>query len=172
MPRKSSGFGGRLKFLVRKVTVDDLEVLVRQRRGMWENLGVENRARLVEADRAYRKWAKVRLRNGSLVGWIVETPNHVVAGGGCVWLRPEQPKPRLRGLVEPYLLSMYTEPEFRRKGVASRIVKESLKWCRRNGYRRVLLHASKKGRSLYRKYGFSRTWEMKLEFANKRRQES
>jgi GNAT superfamily N-acetyltransferase len=136
---------------------------------MWEDIGFKESSVLDEAERAYRKWAKVQLKNRTLIGWIVETPDHVVAGGGCVWLRPQQPIPYLPELIGPYLLSMFTEPEFRRKGVASKIVEEAIKWCRRKGYRRILLRASKKGRGLYRKYGFTRTWEMRLELTNNRR---
>jgi GNAT superfamily N-acetyltransferase len=137
---------------------------------MWEDMGVEGATLLDEADREYRKWARTRFRSGTLVGWIVETPAGIVAGGGCVWLRPKQPGPRSRGVIEPYLLSMYTEPEYRRKGVASKIVREVVKWSARKGYGRVLLHASKKGRNLYQKHGFTRIWEMRLELSNRRQQ--
>jgi GNAT superfamily N-acetyltransferase len=139
---------------------------------MWQDIGIGEQSSLDEADRDYRKWAKSALENGSLVGWIVETPERIIAGGGCLWLRPEQPRPDLKELAVPYLLSMFTEPEFRRKRVASRIVEEAIEWCKRNGYRRVLLHASKKGRGLYRKYGFTRTWEMRLELSGGKRKRS
>jgi GNAT superfamily N-acetyltransferase len=168
MPRATRRFGPRRQFLIREATWRDLDILVHQRRGMWQDIGIEDRSSLDEADRAYRKWAKAKLRSGGLVGWIVETPEHTIAGSGCLWLRPEQPRPRLSRLVEPYLLSMFTEPEFRRQGVGSALVKEAVKWCKRNGYPRVLLHASKKGRKLYRQYGFARTWEMRLHLARRR----
>ena len=67
-------------------------------------------------------------------------------------------------MVRPYLFSMYTEPEFRRRGVASLIVRESVEWCKKNGFPSMRLHASKKGRALYRKYGFARAWEMEQWF--------
>jgi GNAT superfamily N-acetyltransferase len=131
---------------------------------MWEGIGIKNKTLLDRADKAYRKWAKRKLRDGSFLGWLAETPEHHSAGGGCLWLRPEQPRPRLKGLVEPYLLSMYTEPQFRRRGIASKILEEAIKWCKKNGYHRLILHASNQGRSLYRKYGFVRTREMRLNF--------
>jgi len=127
-------------------------------------MGVRNPAALDRADGAYEEWARVGLRSGDLVAWVVEAVNHGVVGGGCLWLRPEQPHPDVSTPVEPYLFSMFTEPEFRRKGIASRIIKEAVKWSRRKGYRRILLHANKKGRRLYRKHGFKRTWEMRLKF--------
>jgi GNAT superfamily N-acetyltransferase len=72
--------------------------------------------------------------------------------------------------MEPYLFSMFTEPRFRRKGVASRILKEAIRWSRKNGYGRILLHASKKGRRLYGENGFTRTWEMRLELDRRKRE--
>src|SRR5437879_5278487 len=70
-----------------------------------------------------------------------------VAGGGCVWLQPVQPRPHRASMVQPYLLSMYTEPGFRRRGVASMVVKEAMGWCRKNKYERLMLHASEDRKS-------------------------
>ena len=150
------------RILVRKAMSRDLEVLVRHRRGMWIDLGIREKVVLDEADRAYRKWAKLRFKNKSLVGWIAETKGGVEVGSGCIWLRAAQPRPNLKKRIQPYLLSMYTEPPFRRKGVASLVVKEAINWCKKNGYTWLALHASRKGRALYGKLGFSRTWEMRL----------
>jgi GNAT superfamily N-acetyltransferase len=58
---------------------------------------------------------------------------------------------------------MYTHPEFRRRGVASMVVHEAIEWCRVRGYGRLRLHASEMGRSVYRKFGFKRGWEMRLD---------
>ncbi len=65
-------------------------------------------------------------------------------------------------------MSMFTEPWFRGKGVASRIVKESVAWCKENGFSWVVLHASRMGRRLYPGLGFRRSWEMELVFAGKK----
>ena len=152
----------RQRFIFRKASVRDVDVLVRHRREMWKNLGVSKKLMLDEADTAYGKWVRLGFKNGSLLGWIAETKEGVPAGSGCIWLRPVQPRPKLQVQIQPYLLSMYTEPHFRRKGVASRVVKEATKWCRKNGYSRLALHASRYGRELYRKHGFTRSWEMRI----------
>jgi GNAT superfamily N-acetyltransferase len=128
---------------------------------MFEDMGERNRQALATSDVVFRKWVKIALRKKTIVGWIVEVKGRV-AGSGCVWLQPALPSPqRETRLVRPYLFSMFTEPEFRRAGVASRIVSEAIMWCKDNGYQSMLLHASKKARGLYRKHGFTRTWEMK-----------
>jgi GNAT superfamily N-acetyltransferase len=160
--------GGRrgkssVEFRVRRASLRDLENLVHQRRGMWEDMGVTDPKALGDADSAYASWVRSRIANRDIIGWIVKNTEGVVAGGGCLWLRPSQPRPNYEGLVEPYLFSMFTEQRFRRKGVASIIVREAIKWCQRNSYGRISLHANKKGRRLYSRLGFTRTWEMRLE---------
>lgn len=148
---------------VRRATLKDLETLVHQRRAMWMDLGVKGEARHNAADKTYRRWTGTRLRNHQLIAWLVEGRDREIAGGGCVWLQPVQPSPKKPGTIQPYLLSMYTSPRFRRRGVASVIVRAAIDWCRRQGFPRLTLHASPMGRGVYQKLGFNRTWEMRLD---------
>jgi GNAT superfamily N-acetyltransferase len=147
--------------LLRRATLRDLDLLVRHRRGMWADIGGYKKRELDAADPVYRRWARARLRSGALVGWVVEVKG-VAAASGCVWIQPAQPRPRVPEAVQPYLLSMYTEPEFRAQGYAKRIVKAAVSWVRAEGYPRFTLHASAMGRPMYEKLGWKRTWEMKL----------
>ncbi len=60
-------------------------------------------------------------------------------------------------------MSMFTEPSFRGKGVASAIVKVAVEWARVNGYASVRLHASEMGQGVYERLGFERlVWLMRL----------
>jgi GNAT superfamily N-acetyltransferase len=169
MKRTTRSSDSPLSILVRQATLRDLDVLVRHRRGMWEDLGIRGKSTLDQADRVYRSWARSGFRNGSLLGWIAETKDGATAGSGCIWLQPTQPRPHRKKQTQPYLLSMYTEPPFRRQGVASHVVKKAIDWCRKNGYPRLTLHASKYGRALYRKHGFGRSSEMRLSLDRKSR---
>jgi GNAT superfamily N-acetyltransferase len=152
----------RRRFTVRRANLKDLELFVQHRRGMWSDMRVGNSSELDVADRAYRVWARQRLKNGSLLGWIVEDGRGQVAGSGCLWLRSVQPFPGSTGPVEPYLLSMYTDPGFRHQGVASLVVNSAVDWCKRRRYPVMRLHASRMGRSVYKRLGFERSWEMRL----------
>ncbi len=153
---------------IRRATLRDLETLIAHRRGMWFDMGYKNNAELEAADKAYRRWAKERLKTGELVGFIVEAKGQI-AGSGCVWLRSRQPKPGNAAGLQPYLISMYTKHPFRRKGVATKIVKEAVRWAKAKHFPRMTLHASDMGRSIYEKLGFKQTWEMKLELKTKKR---
>lgn len=148
---------------LRRATPDDLDTLVRHRRAMFEAMAVDaDEASHRRHARAYRAWARQRMRTGRFLGWIVEERGAPVASG-CVWVKKVHPSPGRRTLDEPYLLSMFTEPAHRGKGHAERIVRAAIAWSRRGGYPRLTLHASEMGRPLYERLGFERRWEMKLE---------
>ncbi len=156
----------------RMATLDDMDLLVRHRRGMWEEIFDLPKERLDAADRAYRRWARRRMKNGRMVGWIVEAANGEPVASGCVWLAPQQPRPMWPGLTAPYLMSMFTEPAHRGKGYATRIVRESVRWARAKGFTVMLLHASRFGESIYLKAGFERGNEMRLRLETSASRES
>jgi hypothetical protein len=87
----------------------------------------------------------------------------IVAGGG-LQVRPLMPRPGyVRGEPEALILSMWTDPAHRRRGLATCVLEAMLDWCRRRGIRRVTLHASAQGRPIYERMGFTQTNEMRLE---------
>jgi GNAT superfamily N-acetyltransferase len=154
---------------IRRAGLSDLETLVHQRRAMWMDLGVRDQERLESADKSYRRWIKARLKNRTLFAWLVQDRGGRIAGGGCLWLHPIQPNPRRSFMLQPYLLSMFTEPDFRRRGVASMVVSKAIEWSKKQGYGRLMLHASDMGRKVYSKFGFRRTWEMRLDLEEPKR---
>ena len=112
-------------------------------------MGERSRVKLAEESRIYRGWVRSRLKTGSVVGWVAETNRgDIVAGGLCGCERPFRGRGR-KHLVQPFLLSMYTEPEWRGRGLASRIVNEAVKWANKSGYAAIMLHASPMGRGVY-----------------------
>ncbi len=147
---------------LRRATLDDLDLLVRHRRGMWEEILEAPRRELDAADRAYRRWARARLVSKELIGFIVETTRGEPVASGCVWLMPAQPRPLWKGTVSPYLMSMYTEKDHRGEGHGTRITQEAIRWSRARGYTTLLLHASKLGKPIYLRMGFVEGNEMRL----------
>ncbi|HEY7351669.1 MAG TPA: GNAT family N-acetyltransferase [Terriglobales bacterium] len=60
------------------------------------------------------------------------------------------------------ILNVYTAPEFRRRGIARRLLDAVLDWCNVNKVDFVILHASDEGRSLYQSLGFQPGNEMRI----------
>lgn len=140
---------------------EDIELLVEQRLKMWREVHPELEMKIEESEGWTREWTEKKLKEAKLVGFLAKTKDGRLAGSGCIWLRDEQPRPTNPRMIVPYLMSMYTEPEFRRRGVAKLIVQSALKWCKERGYERVVLHASDAGRPLYESLGFEPTTEMR-----------
>jgi GNAT superfamily N-acetyltransferase len=129
---------------------------------MFAEIGGRPPKQLRAHDPVYRRWILPRLRSGEIVMLLAQTADHRTVASGGIWFRPEQPRPGAPRTTVPYLFSMFTEPEYRRRGLARRIVRETLRICRKLGYARVVLHAAPKGRALYRGIGFERSWEMRI----------
>jgi GNAT superfamily N-acetyltransferase len=131
---------------------------------MWEELRDYTPEQLRRHDRDYARWVRQGLAAGRLLAIVVEGRDGRVAGSGGLWLMPSEPRPGPLGRGEvPYILSMYTEPDARGRGVASRIVREMVRWARERGYGRIVLHASKFGRPVYERLGFETGSEMRKE---------
>jgi GNAT superfamily N-acetyltransferase len=146
---------------VRRATLKDLPLLIRHRRGMFEDMKRGTKASLDKHDRDYANWARKRMRDGSLVGFVAMVDGDV-AGSGCVWLREKQPAPGYPGGRVPYLLSMFTERHKRGLGAATAIVKAALAWAKNRKLPLMLLHASDAGRPIYERLGFMATNEMEI----------
>ena len=144
---------------VRPATLRDVPILVRQRRGMFEAMGEGEPALLDQADREFARWMRAQFRARRLVGFLAVTARGKIGAGGMIWLQERQPRPGFAGGGVPYLMSMYTEPDSRRQGLATMIITSALDWCRAHGHQRLSLHASPAGEGLYRSLGWKRTRE-------------
>ena len=118
-------------------------------------------------DSAYRSWVRRQLKGRKFVGLVASVEGRT-AGSGCIWLREVHPRPGATVGVVPYVMAVYTMPEYRELGVASRIVREAMNWSREKGYPVMTLHASKMGRSIYQKLGWKRSWEMRVDLTDLR----
>jgi GNAT superfamily N-acetyltransferase len=152
---------GDLEHCLRTATAADLPTIMRHRRHMFTDMGFRDEASLDAMEATSAPFIKTGLESGSYRGWLVETADGVVAGGGVVMLNypssPRDPSPR-----RAYILNMYTEPTYRRQGLAKLIVEAMICWCREQGFGWVSLHASDDGRHLYETLGFKPTNEMRL----------
>jgi len=150
-------------FKIRTATLKDVDELLRQRHRMFGELGRADSRAIEVHDEAFPRWVRREMKAKRIVCFLVETEKGRVVGGGSVWLREVQPYPGFSGGKVPYLMSMYTEPAYRRKGVGSLVVRQAITWSRRHGYSSITLHGSRYGRPLYLKLGWKRSWEMELD---------
>lgn len=150
------------KFQISRSTTEDLGTLQRHRLKMFYEMKPDKNEYLPEFEAVTEQWIARKVKDQNYVALIARTEDGQVAGSGCLLVKEDQPRPGNLNLNAPYILSMYTEPEYRHMGVASLIIEKLISWAKQNGYDRIDLHASPLGRSLYEKFGFRQTNEMRL----------
>jgi GNAT superfamily N-acetyltransferase len=152
--------------ILRLATVDDIPALVNQRRRMFEDMYAEKNVvrdpvSYAAMDQAYAAILRYEIPAGSTLAWVIDD-NGVIAASGALKFTDWLPRPdgQQRGLV--YVHSVYTVPEYRRQGLAQRVLQAMIDYCHANGWPRISLHASDMGRGLYEELGFKPTNEMRL----------
>jgi GNAT superfamily N-acetyltransferase len=150
--------------IIREAATSESAVILHHRRSMFRDMGegtVEELDRMVEVA---RPWLAKALADGSYRHWLAVDGSGRVAGGGGVLLCPWPANPHDPCTQRAVILNVYTEQEFRRRGVARQVMLAILQWIKGQGFRAVNLHASAEGRNLYEKLGFEPTNEMRLKF--------
>lgn len=160
------------EFPIRLATSADLDVISDHRAKMFRDMG-ELSNDLFDSFRA-RSLAVLRelFAQRKYVGWLAtprDEPGKIVAGAGAA-LREvaPHPQPNANGDYEivsgrqAIIQNVYTEPEWRRRGLAALLINTIIDWTREQGIESVVLHASQQGRAVYERLGFVPTTEMRL----------
>jgi GNAT superfamily N-acetyltransferase len=151
-----------MPFVVSPATLEDAPTIVHHRRAMFSHMGYRDDAALDAMSAAFAPWLAARLASGEYLAWMARTEEGRTAGGLGLWLMDWPPHMIGAGARRGNILNVYTEPEFRRQGIARDLMHTALQWCRCNGIRAVILHASPDGRALYESLGFQATNEMRI----------
>ena len=130
---------------------------------MFSEMGYRDEQALDQMSAAFEPWLIARMKTGEYLAWFAVGPDGAVAAGLGLWLMDWPPHMIGPGARRGNVLNVYTEPHARRQGLARRLMETAMAWCRDNGIRAVILHASPDGRPLYESLGFKSTNEMRLE---------
>jgi GNAT superfamily N-acetyltransferase len=147
---------------IRSATSADAEILVAHRRAMFFEMGYRDEAALDAMLAAFRPWLLARMATAEYLAWVATAADDAIVAGLGLWLMDWPPHMIGPGARRGNILNVYTEQVHRRQGLARRLMKVALEWCRANGIGAVILHASDDGRSLYEELGFRQTNEMRL----------
>jgi GNAT superfamily N-acetyltransferase len=144
----------------RTATVEDAELITRHRKAMFADMRDAPEPVLAEMARSFEPWVRRMLAAGKYAGWITCDGDRAIASAGLLILdwAPHFLDPA--GEQRGYVLNVFVEPEYRRRGLAQALMKECLDEALRRGIRVVALHASSKGQPVYEKLGFKMSNEM------------
>jgi GNAT superfamily N-acetyltransferase len=154
-------------YSIRAATVSDAAVIAHHRVAMFRDMGQvptdELGTQLLSESTAA---LAALLSEGSYVGYLAVGANQEVIGGAGVHIRPQLPRISRDGTYVatrqvPLLVNVYTEPQWRRRGIARELVVVLMRWAAEKGVDQMVLHASDAGRALYVSLGFAATNEMR-----------
>jgi GNAT superfamily N-acetyltransferase len=160
------------EFHVRRATPADAEIIGTHRARMFHDMGDIPDHLFAEFQTRSREHLQKMLTTGEYVGWLASPADSLgkIIGGAGVQLRQVSPHPSTGPNGEPgiaegrhaIIINVFTEPEWRRRGVAALLMRHIIDWSRAEKLDRLVLHASDDGRALYGKLGFVETSEMKF----------
>jgi GNAT superfamily N-acetyltransferase len=151
-----------MQFQVQMAASGDAETIASHRRSMFLDMGYRDAAALDAMVTAFLPWLRAKMDTGEYLAWLAMAEDGSVAAGAGLWLMDWPPHMVGPGARRGNILNVYTRLDCRRQGLARRLTETALNWCRDNGIRAVILHASEAGRPLYTAMGFQPTNEMRL----------
>jgi GNAT superfamily N-acetyltransferase len=155
-------------FRIRRATEQDADIIAWHRARMFQDMGElsGDAFELLRTKALARLWAW--LQSGDYVGWLASCankPESVIAGAG-IQLQSILPRPLGGSKVgegrQGIIINVFTEPEWRRQGVAGMLMKEIIDWSKKEQLDRLILHASEEGRAIYERLGFVASNEMRF----------
>jgi GNAT superfamily N-acetyltransferase len=154
-------------YTIRLATPVDAAVVAGHRVAMFRDMGeVRTEALaaqlLAESTTALTAW----LRDQSYIGWLAADDCGAVIAGAGVHIKPQLPRishdgARVVATPMPLVVNVYTQPEWRGKGIARALMNVLMEWAVGQDTDHVVLHASDAGRPLYLSLGFEATNEMR-----------
>ena len=140
--------------IYKRATLEDINTLVETR---IEVLRAANKlcadTDMGEVERQSYLYYQKALSDGSHIAYLVFDESGCIGTGGVSFFQvmPTYHNPSGK---KAYIMNMYTNPKYRRKGIAYKTLDMLIKEIKSKGISSISLEATDMGRPLYEKYGF------------------
>ena len=143
-----------MKLLYKKATIEDIDLLTKTR---IEVLRAANKLSddidMSEVEKQSYEYYKRALLDGSHMAYLVFDEQKIVGTGGVSYFQVMPTYHNPSGL-KAYIMNMYTNPEYRRRGIAIETLRLLVEDAKEKGISAISLEATDMGRPLYEKFGF------------------
>ena len=143
-----------MQYVYRKAELCDLELLVKSRVMVLRAANkLPDDADMSEIERQSREYYKRALADGSHTAYLVFDGQRLIGTGGMSYYSVMPTCCDTTG-KKAYVMNMYTDPEYRRQGIAYKTLDLLVQDAKARGVDHITLEATDMGRPLYEKYGF------------------
>lgn len=143
-----------MELLYKRAGADDIEVLVKTRiKVLRAANGLDGTVDMSFVEEQSRRYYEEALPAGTHIAYLVLDGEQVVGAGGVSFFQvmPTYHEPTGR---KAYIMNMYTDPRYRRRGIATHTLELLVGEAKKKGVGHISLEATAMGRPLYERYGF------------------
>ena len=152
--------GDKMNLIYKRATLEDIDILTETRIKVLRAANqLSDTIDMSEVERESCKYYQKSLADGSHIAYLVFDGNRFV-GAGAVSFFQVMPTYHNPSGKKAYIMNMYTDPAYRRMGIAMKTLDMLIHDIKNQGITAISLEATNMGRPLYEKYGFE---EMKFE---------
>lgn len=151
---RNTGVAINMEFVYKRAGLEDIELLVKTRLEVLRAancLSEDTEMPLVEQQS--REYYEECLREETHTAYLVFDGERFIGAGGVSFFRVMPTYHNPTGW-KAYIMNMYTNPDYRRKGIAYHTLELLIEEAKRKGIRHISLEATDMGRLLYESYGF------------------
>lgn len=147
----------------RLATLDDVPVIVRQRHGMFVDMGKPDDATMRQHSEIFAAWLPKKIESREYIGFVAANEAGENIAGAGLWTPDWPPHPDKPTTRRGYVMNVYVNQAYRRMGIARKLMLDLMDYCRKENRLLLTLHASDAGYPLYESLGFHETNEMRIE---------
>ncbi len=145
-----------MDFVYKKADLDDLELLIQTRIEVLRAANqLDDTVDMTIVGQESRHYYMDALTSDRHTAYLVFDSGQFIGAGGISYYQvmPTYHNPTGK---KAYIMNMYTKPDYRRQGIALKMLDMLVQDARNHGVSAISLEATDMGRPLYEKYGFVR----------------
>ena len=139
-----------------RATIDDIGAMIEIRLSILKSAnGLPDNTDFTNIKHNLYSYYQDKLRSGEHIAFLAKENENIVATGGICFYQvlPTYHNPSGQ---KAYIINMFTEPEYRRKGIATKILDLLVKESLNRGVEFISLEATSMGKAVYENYGFKK----------------
>lgn len=143
-----------MEYEYKRAGTEDLEFLVKTRIEVLRAANcLSDDTDMALVEQQSREYYRESLQAGTHAAYLVFAGERFAGAGGVSFFRVMPTYHNPTGW-KAYIMNMYTEPAYRRRGIALHTLELLVNEARKKGISHISLEATRMGRPLYERYGF------------------
>ncbi len=138
----------------RKATLEDIDILVNLRVNFLKEVEKpSNEALSIVLRESIHQFFRKKMHNNEFVSWIATNEGKIIATSGVSFLDVPPSYANASG-KEAYIMNLYTLPQFRKRGIGTKLLDKIISEVRKSLVKKIRLHSTEIGKPIYIKKGF------------------